>query len=607
VTTPNDDLERRLREHYRSQPAPLPDEAVDGARARVGRPHARRMPLFLAAASLGAILLATVAMASTLLSSSEPGPTVRPSRPVDSASAPATQAPSPAPARYEAGQLLRATASFPLSGDWSVETGQSMYVVARERGASGDIYTIQHWGDLETGLKPDTVIGTVGTAILYERTEPYEPACPATVSLVEQVAALQPFERLVCFGARELDFGPVRRQEYAVMQGSPPWLAGEAGLDFFTALPFEAADGTQVPAEGWLRVTGHFDDPGCAADLPCRERFVVTATEPAAPPTSELQGTWTPMAEAPIAGRSSYVALGIDHGTFIWGGDGSGQGRSGAIYDAGADRWTEIRSAPGVDRIGVAAVWSGDQVLIWGGNDALRDGLAYDPDSDRWSSIPDAPITGSSGVGAWTGSEFVVVSTRAQAAAWDPAAGTWRRLPDPPLPVGYLESVWTGGELIVLGLMEGAADPIVGAVFDPTSSTWRAIASPPYDGLALGIPPRWTEAGMVFVEHAYDPATDGWSQLKIDGCTRGAVSYGVWTGRWLLSQTQAYDPAAGRCLTLPNAPIRPGFENAGFEVRTHEFHTPIWADGRLMVWSGGTGLDGPGSPPDGVVFAPNKP
>ena len=112
---------------------------------------------------------------------------------------------------------------------------------------------------------------------------------------------------------------------------------------------------------------------------------------------------------------------------------------------------------------------------------------------------------------------------------------------------------------------------------------------------------------MVFVDHAYDPATDRWTQLKTDRCTQGAVSYGVWTGRWLLGQAQAYDPLAGRCLTLPDAPIRPGFEDAGFELRTHEFHTPVWADGRLIVWSGGTGLDGPGSPPDGVVFTPAEP
>ena len=429
---------------------------------------------------------------------------------------------------------------------------------------------------------------------------------------VEHVAALQVFERLACFGAREIGFGPVRHQEYSVLAGSPPWLGGEAGLDFFTALPFEPADGIGVPKGPWLQITGHFDDHGCGGDLGCRERFLVTSATQVPPPASELRGTWARMAESPILGRSSYVAIEIDRGTFIWGGDVSGEDTSGAIYDADSNRWTAVARTPGMDRIGVAAVWSGNHVLIWGGNDltgndAFRDGLAYDPDADRWSDIPNAPIAGGLAVGAWTGSELLVVSSQAHAAAWNPVAGIWRRLPDPPIPSGYLEGAWTGDELIVLGLTEGGADPIVGAAFDPTTSVWRTIADVPYDGLVLGVPARWSGARMVFVDHAYDPGTDRWTKLETEGCTQGAVSYGVWTGRWLLSQTLAYDPSAGRCLTLPDPPIRPGFEGAGFELRTHEFHTPIWADGRLIVWSGGTGLDGPGSPPDGIVFTPAAP
>lgn len=577
------------------------------------QPH-RTLPLVATSLAVGA-LAALVAI--TMPRTPAPTGTVVPSDPIASGTSASTRPARPASARpawapYDAGQLLRATGSFPLSSDWSVQTGQSMYVVARDRVESGDAYTIQHWGDLETGLRPDTVIGTVEGAILLKNTESYEPSCPTTVTRVEHVAALQVFERLACFGAREIGFGPVRHQDYAVMQGTPPWLGGEAGLDFFTALPFEPADGIGVPKGPWLQVTGHFDDPGCGNDLRCRERFVVTSAIQAQPPMSEFQGTWARMADAPIDGRSSYVAIEIDRGTFIWGGDVSGENGSGAIYDAAANRWTKVAPTPGVDRIGVAAVWSGQQVFIWGGidwraNDTYRDGLAYDPDADRWSEIPNAPIAGGLAIGAWTGSELVVVSTKALAAAWDPAASRWRRLPDPPIPTGYLESVWTGDELIVLGLTEGGADPILGAAFDPATSTWRTIADVPYDGMVLGVPARWAGAAMVFADHAYDPGTDRWTKLETEGCTQGAISNGVWTGRWLLTQTHAYDPLAGRCLTLPDAPIRPGFENQGFEMRTHEFHTPVWADGRLMVWSGGTGLDGPGSPPDGVVFAPNKP
>ena len=563
-----------------------------------------RTRLWLLAATVGIIALAAIAFTGRLPTS--PAPSVEPSDLPANAFGTAAGPPATSLAKppYDAGQLLRATASIPLGTDWNIETGQSLYVIARDRGASGDVYQVQHWGDLETGLKPDTVIGTVEASIVYARAEPYEASCPPTVTRVEHAAALQVFERLACFGARAISFGPVRRQPYAVMQGNPPWLGGEAGLDFFTALPFESADGIDVPAGRWLQVTGHFDDPGCVGDLRCRERFVVTAATQTMPPDSELQGTWSRMAAAPIAGRSSYLAIEIDRGTFIWGGDISGEDPSGAIYAASTDRWTTIAPTPGVDRTGVAAVWTGNDILIWGGNDGLDDGLAYHPGSDRWSPIPKAPIAGGSAVGAWTGSEFVVVSSKAQAAAWDPADRRWRRLPDPPVPRGYLESVWTGAELLVLGLTEGGTDPMVGVAFDPVISTWRTIADVPYDGLVLGIPPRWTGEAMVFVDQAYDPATDRWTRLKTDGCSRGAVSYGVWTGRWLLSQTQAYDVAAGRCLTLPDAPIRPGFENEGFELRTHEFHTPVWADGRLMVWSGGSGSDAFFSGADGAVFVP---
>ena len=318
------------------------------------------------------------------------------------------------------------------------------------------------------------------------------------------------------------------------------------------------------------------------------------------------------MAKAPISGRMSYVAVPTDRGTFIWGGDGAADARSGAIYQAGQDRWSTVARSPSDNRVGVAAAWSGREVMLWGGlrlDRAEEDGLAYAPRHDRWSRIPKAPIGGGLAVGAWTGGAFVVVSSKAQAAAWDPAAERWHRLPDPPIPEGHIEGVWTGTELIVLGIGDGTTEPIIGAALDPSSSTWRQIADVPYDGLILGIPPRWIGTEMVFVAHAYDPVADRWRPLRTAGCRPGSVSpavvsYGVWTGRLLISQATAYDPHSGSCKTLPRSPVRPGFTD--LEIVTHEFHTPFWADDRLVVWSGGSGLDGPAPGPDGIVFTPSE-
>lgn len=165
-----------------------------------------------------------------------------------------------------------------------------------------------------------------------------------------------------------------------------------------------------------------------------------------------------------------------------------------------------------------------------------------------------------------------------------------------------MESVWTGDELIVLGIGDGTADPVVGAALDPETGRWRRIADVPYDGLILGVSARWTGTEMVFVAHAYQPVTDRWRALKAANCSPKAVSYGVWTGRWLISQASAYDPVMDRCLELPRSPNRPG---SG--IPTHEFHTPFWADDRLVVWSGGTGADTfDPPPPDGIVFTPDE-
>ena len=153
----------------------------------------------------------------------------------------------------------------------------------------------------------------------------------------------------------------------------------------------------------------------------------------------------------------------------------------------------------------------------------------------------------------------------------------------------------------MLGLAEGGNDPIVGAALDPASSSWRPLAEVPYDGMVLGIRPVWIGTQMLFASQSYDPVTDRWRPLSVEGCRSGYVSSGVWTGRWVVSQGQAYDPSSGRCLELPEGPPRPGFEEVG---AFHEFHTPAWDDGRLIVWSGGTGLDGPAPPPDGIVFTP---
>ncbi len=67
-------------------------------------------------------------------------------------------------------------------------------------------------------------------------------------------------------------------------------------------------------------------------------------------------------------------------------------------------------------RSGFAAVWTGRQVLVWGGYTGSfttpvipPHGVAYDPAADRWSALPMSPLHGRNGPTAvWTGHQMIV-------------------------------------------------------------------------------------------------------------------------------------------------------------------------------------------------------
>lgn len=123
-------------------------------------------------------------------------------------------------------------------------------------------------------------------------------------------------ERLLCFGNRELELGPVvlveRGEGTPLYVGRPRWLAERSGLRLEDAaylgadagaLPVQVPPGVQPEVEQWLTVSGHFDDPRSAecvrepvqSDLGvqtraeqvlwCRQQFVITDTRPSAPLT----------------------------------------------------------------------------------------------------------------------------------------------------------------------------------------------------------------------------------------------------------------------------------------------------------------------------------
>lgn len=100
-------------------------------------------------------------------------------------------------------------------------------------------------------------------------------------------------------------------------------------------------------------------------------------------------------------------------------GSGAAPGpRPGAATQQEHDTWRVISESPLAPGYGHKAVWTGEEMLVWGGSrrdkdtlvsESMRDGAAYNPRTDSWRGIPPAPAPGGGGYSVtWTGTEMVV-------------------------------------------------------------------------------------------------------------------------------------------------------------------------------------------------------
>lgn len=99
--------------------------------------------------------------------------------------------------------------------------------------------------------------------------------------------------------------------------------------------------------------------------------------------------TWRPLAPVSLAPRRGHATVWTGQQMIVWGGTGAGGGSfyaNGAAYNPATDRWSMIASSPG--RFVPRQVWTGSDVLVWGGIevtdavgriDAAATGFRYTP------------------------------------------------------------------------------------------------------------------------------------------------------------------------------------------------------------------------------------
>jgi len=212
--------------------------------------------------------------------------------------------------------------------------------------------------------------------------------------------------------------------------------------------------------------------------------------------------------------------------------------------------WSDLPPPPD-GLFGGAVAWTGQELLVWSGDDISQpgdggtpsdQGFAFDPRTSTWRTLPTAPIVERDfTASAWTGRELLVwggagrphTLRLADGALYNPGTDSWRRMRAAPTDFFLRISVWTGQELLVWGDSAATSGaPYVGAAYDPAADTWRRIASTPgaftaaaFTGAAL---PTGEEVvaigGLGGGSAAYDVDADTWVDLGPVGLSTPVVA-----------------------------------------------------------------------------------
>ena len=284
---------------------------------------------------------------------------------------------------------------------------------------------------------------------------------------------------------------------------------------------------------------------------------------------------------APSA-RQDHTAIWTGTKMLIWGGvfisiGGTPSVRNdGGEYEPITDTWTvtETSGTPPSGRTGHTAIWTGIEMIIWGGwgvspSPFINTGGRYTPTnnpifSNPWTatSTVNAPVGRADHVALWTGSKMIIyggVSNSLGAGLntgglYDPSTNTWTSISTVNAPTAIVNSgrtiygfsrqgaVWTGTEMIVFS-HDGTSQ--YAYRYNPTTNVWTKSAVGQNISSLVNYSIVWTgKAVIIFggnsgtnIGYVYFPDTDTWLPSTIP-IQSGAPLYGVgytihtavWTG-----------------------------------------------------------------------------
>ncbi len=345
------------------------------------------------------------------------------------------------------------------------------------------------------------------------------------------------------------------------------------------------------------------------------------------PATDTWSATTTTKAPTP---RQGHTAVWTGSEMIVWGGGDN----TGARYNPATNSWKAIRdSGPGVPegRLNHVAVWSGTEMVVWGGISGttslpLNTGGRYDPAGNKWKTTSvgaGVPTARQSATAVWTGSQMVVWGGSSGAPTgtggrYSPATDTWTATSTAGSPAARSAhtSVWSGTEMLVWGGNDGFADLGSGARYATASDSWVATAQIAPPAPRAGQAAVWTGSEMFVwggsngglllnTGGRYVPATNSWTSTSTVGApsARSGMT-AVWTGTevivWggstfginaVLNSGGRYNPTTDAWVPTSLAGV-PSQRAA---------HTAVWTGSEMIVWGG---TNGPSVVNSGGRYAP---
>ena len=267
-------------------------------------------------------------------------------------------------------------------------------------------------------------------------------------------------------------------------------------------------------------------------------------------------------------GRYWHTAVWTGIQMIIWGGEGSDYLNTGGRYNPTTDIWvatSTIGVPSGRKRIFNTTIWTGTQMIVWGGVDTLgshpTNGGRYNPLTDTWvaTSTTGVPSGREDHTAVWTGTEMVVWggydgnNRLGSGGRYDPSTDTWLATSTTGAPSArnYHTAVWAGTEMIIWGGYGGGGN----------------------NGLNTG--------------GRYNPSTDSWVTTSLTGVPEGRLSHtAVWTGAemiiWggldndLLNTGGRYNPSTDTWVATSTIGAPSGRQD----------HTVVWTGTEMVAWGG---------------------